>query len=77
MARTKHRRQKFAVNVSLQGWDIAKAGAAVGFDIKNPNGGRLGRLEVGQGSLRWKPAYAIRPIRIPWHRVTDRLVKQK
>ena len=73
----RHKRKKppkFEVNAAIQTWDIAKAGAAVSFEVKGADGGIIGRMEVGQGSLRWQPAYAkAKPIRVSWDQITDRL----
>ena len=75
MAKRRHtKKPKFEVNAAIQTWDIAKAGAAVRFEVKGADGGIIGRMEVGQGSLRWQPAYAkAKPIRVSWDQVTDRL----
>jgi hypothetical protein len=46
----------------------------VSFEVKGADGVLIGRMEVGQGSLRWQPAYAkAKPIRVSWDKVTERL----
>ena len=47
---------RYAVNISLNAWDIAKAGAAVSLKVRDEKG-LLGSIEIGQGSFRWKGAY--------------------
>ena len=78
MAKRRQRKKpKFEVNAAIQTWDIAKAGAAVSFEVKGVDGVLIGRMEVGQGSLRWQPAYAkAKPIRVSWDQVTDRLKRK-
>jgi hypothetical protein len=66
--------QRYKVNVAMQAWDIAKAGAAITLKVRH-RGGHLGTIEIGQGSLRWKPPYG-RFKRIPWSRVADILNNQ-
>lgn len=58
----------------MQAWDIAKAGAAITLKVRH-RGGHLGTIEIGQGSLRWKPRYG-RLKRIPWSRLADILNDQ-
>ena len=49
--------QKYAVNISMKAWDIAKAGAAVTLKIRD-RGKLLGTIEIGQGTFGWKSAKA-------------------
>ena len=46
---------RYAVNISLKAWDIAKAGAAVTFKVRDRDG-LLGTIEIGQGTFGWKNA---------------------
>ena len=41
---------RYAVNISLKAWDIAKAGAAVTFKVRDRDG-LLGTIEIGQGTF--------------------------
>ena len=41
---------RYAVNISLKAWDIAKAGAAVTFKVRDRDG-LLGTMEIGQGTF--------------------------
>jgi hypothetical protein len=53
--------------------DIAKAGAAITLKVRDRKG-HLGTIEIGQGSLRWKPVHGKSGFkRIPWWRVADAL----
>jgi hypothetical protein len=69
VARKKRRiAPKHTVDIALQAWDIAKAGAAVRFKIHNRDG-LLGTVEIGQGSFRWKGAKKQKFKRIQWSRL--------
>jgi uncharacterized membrane protein len=46
---------RYAVNVSMQAWDIAKAGAAMSLKVRGREG-LLGTIEIGQGTFGWKSA---------------------
>jgi hypothetical protein len=46
---------RYAVNVSMQAWDIAKAGAAMSLRVRGREG-LLGTIEIGQGTFGWKTA---------------------
>jgi uncharacterized membrane protein len=46
---------RYAVNVSMQAWDIAKAGAAMSLRVRGREG-LLGTIEIGQGTFGWKSA---------------------
>jgi len=66
MARKRHKAtQKYAVNISLKAWDIAKAGAAIRLKVRDRNG-VLGTVEIGQGTFGWKSAHGKNFKRIPW-----------
>lgn len=61
---------KYAVNVSLKAWDIAKAGAAITVRVRDRDG-LLGTIEIGQGTFGWKGASGKKGFkRIPWRRFT-------
>ena len=50
MARKKQKREpKFVVDIALRAQDLAKAGYAVSFKVKGPDG-KLGTIELGQGA---------------------------
>jgi hypothetical protein len=53
--RTKTIEPRYAVNVSMKAWDIAKAGAAMRLKVRGRNG-LLGTIEIGQGTFGWKSA---------------------
>jgi hypothetical protein len=57
--------QKYAVNISLKAWDIAKAGAAIKLKVRGRKG-VLGTVEIGQGAFGWKSAHGKSFKRIPW-----------
>lgn len=61
---------KYAVNISLQAWDIAKAGAAVKLKVRDRDG-LLGTVEIGQGTFGWKGAKAKSYKRISWRKLAD------
>ena len=44
---------RYAVNISLKAWDIAKAGAAVTLKVRDRDD-LLGTIEIGQGTFGWK-----------------------
>ena len=67
--RSRGPKPQYKVNVEMQAWDIAKAGAAITLKVRDRSG-HLGTVEIGQGSLRWKPPYG-RFKRIPWSRLAD------
>lgn len=53
--RTRSVKPRYAVNVSMQAWDIAKAGAAISLRVRGRNG-LIGTIEIGQGTFGWKSA---------------------
>ena len=66
-------RSRYAVNVSLKAWDIAKAGAAVTFKVTGRNG-LLGTIEIGQGTFGWKSAHGKLGFRrISWGSLAEKL----
>ena len=63
---------RYAVNISMKAWDLAKAGAAVKLKVRDRTG-LLGTIEIGQGSFGWKGARAWRFRRITWGELADKL----
>jgi hypothetical protein len=62
---------RYAVNISLKAWDIAKAGAAVTFKVRDRDG-LLGTIEIGQGTFGWKNARGKKGNkRIAWSKLAD------
>jgi hypothetical protein len=60
---------RYAVNISLKAWDIAKAGAAITFKVRDRKG-LLGTIEIGQGTFGWKSASGKKGFkRIPWSKL--------
>ena len=70
--RRRKRKSRYAVNVALQAWDIAKAGAAITFKVHDRDD-LLGTIEVGQGTFGWKGAHRKAFRRIPWGRLAEKL----
>jgi hypothetical protein len=64
---------RYAVNISLKAWDIAKAGAAVTFKLRD-RGDFLGTIEIGQGTFGWKSARGKKGFkRLAWSNLADEL----
>ena len=63
---------RYAVNISMKAWDIAKAGAAVKLKVRDRSG-LLGTIEIGQGTFGWKSAGGHRFRRISWRQLAARL----
>lgn len=62
---------RYAVNVSMQAWDIAKAGAAMSLRVRGRNG-LIGTIEIGQGTFGWKSARAKSGfLRLPWKELAN------
>jgi len=62
---------RYAVNISLKAWDIAKAGAALTFKVRDRDG-LLGTIEIGQGTFGWKNARGKKGFkRIAWSKLAD------
>jgi hypothetical protein len=64
--------QRSSVNIDLKAKDMARADAAVTFVVEGP-GGRLGTLQIGQGTLGWKRSYGQKYRRIPWAKFFERM----
>ena len=69
--RKKHN-TRFTVNLDLKAWDIAKAGAALTFKIKDASE-TLGTIQIGQGAFRWKGRYGQKYRRLNWQRLFQKL----
>jgi hypothetical protein len=63
---------RYAVNISMKAWDLAKAGAAVKLRVRDRTG-LLGTIEIGQGTFGWKGARGHRFKRISWRQLAARL----
>lgn len=72
MASKGKQKQRYKVNVAMQAWDLAKAGAAITLTVRN-KGEKLGTIEIGQGTFGWKGSYGHDFKRIPWRRLADKL----
>ncbi len=70
VAGRKRVKPQYKVNVAMQAWDLAKSGAAITLTVRDRSG-HLGTIEIGQGSLRWKPYKGQSFKRIPWGRLAD------
>ena len=65
----KKTKPRYAVNVSMKAWDLAKAGAAVTLKVREHNR-LLGTVEIGQGTFGWKSAHGKTGFkRISWTRL--------
>jgi uncharacterized membrane protein len=53
--KTRKVKPRYAVNVSMQAWDIAKAGAAMRLKVRGRSG-LLGTIQIGQGTFGWMSA---------------------
>jgi hypothetical protein len=64
---------RYQVNLSLQAWDLARAGSAVTVKV-HEKGKMLGTIEIGQGSFRWMPAHGKLGLkRISWSKLSKAL----
>jgi len=63
---------RYAVNVSLKAWDIAKAGAGIKLMVSDRDG-LLGTIEIGQGTFGWRNARAWKFRRLSWGQLADKL----
>lgn len=65
--------QVHKVNMSMNAWDLAKAGAAVTIKVHRQKR-LLGTIQIGQGSFRWKKAGGKSGFkRIRWGRLAETL----
>jgi uncharacterized membrane protein len=62
---------RYAVNISMKAWDIAKVGAAVKLRVRNRTG-LPGTIEIGQGTFGSKSAGAWKFKRISWAQLADK-----
>lgn len=66
MAKTKPKKLPvYFVDIEFKAADIAKAGAAVKFKVKDRDG-HLGTIEIGQGTFGWKGSNKQKFKRMPW-----------
>jgi hypothetical protein len=74
MARKRRKLEpRYAVNISMQAWDIAKAGAAITLTVRQ-RGELLGTIEIGQGTFGWRSARRKSGFkRISWSKFAERL----
>lgn len=64
---------RYAVNVSLKAWDIAKAGAAITLKVRDRDD-LLGTIEIGQGTFGWKSARGKKGFkRLAWRKLAAKL----
>jgi hypothetical protein len=64
---------RYAVNISLKAWDIAKAGAGVTLKVRDREG-LLGLIEIGQGTFGWMSARGKKGFkRISWEKLAAKL----
>jgi hypothetical protein len=64
---------RYAVDISMQAWDIAKAGAAIKLKVRDRDG-LLGTIEIGQGTFGWKSARGKKGFkRVSWRRLAYKL----
>jgi hypothetical protein len=69
--RTRKVEPRYAVNVSMHAWDIAKASAAKKLEVHGRDG-LLGTIEIGQGTFGWRSARRKSGIRrIPWKALAE------
>ncbi|MGX4807059.1 hypothetical protein [Bradyrhizobium guangdongense] len=71
MAKKRKIEPKYSVKISLQAWDLVKAGAAVTLRIRDRRG-LLGVVEIGQGTFGWKGAKSKSGFkRISWRKLAE------
>lgn len=76
MARRREREQKYSVKISLQAWNITRAGSALTLEVVGADGLLIGTAEIGQGSFGWKSAKAKRGFkRVGWQRFAEGVPK--
>jgi len=64
---------RYAVDISLKAWDIAKAGAALTLRV-HEHDELLGTIEIGQGTFGWRSARRKKGFnRIPWRSLAELL----
>jgi hypothetical protein len=73
---TNTRNKRFQVDIKLHASDIARAGAAVQFKVKDVVG-LVGTIEVGQGAFRWKGPYGQKFRRIGWRQFFEKMQNVK
>jgi hypothetical protein len=70
--KTKKINPRYAVNISMKAWDLAKAGAAVRLKISDRDG-LLATVEIGQGTFGWKGPHGRRFQRYSWRQIAAKL----
>jgi hypothetical protein len=68
-AKRKRTTQRYAVNISIKAWDLAKAGAALKLKIRDRDD-LLGTIEIGQGTFGWMSARGSPPRKAGNRRLT-------
>ena len=65
--------RRYAVNVSMKAWDIAKAGAGITLQVRDREE-LLGSIEIGQGTFGWMSARGKKGFRrIAWDKLAAKL----
>jgi hypothetical protein len=60
------------VNMTLQSFDISKAGSAVEFEINNKHG-LLGYVQIGKGTFGWKPKHKKEFETVNWTKFAEKI----
>lgn len=63
---------RYAVNIAMKAWDIAKAGSAIKLRVRDRDG-LLGTIEMGQGTFGWKSRHGKRFKRLTWRKLLAHL----
>ena len=67
---------RYMVKVSLQAWNITRAGSAITLRIRDADGLLIGTAEIGQGTFGWKGAKAKSGFRrVNWRKFADNFPK--
>jgi len=68
--RRKKATRRHKVEAAVHNIDLTKTGTSISLEV-TASGERLGRVEIGRGSLRWYGKYKHIPKLIPWSRLAD------
>ena len=71
-ARKAKKTKRYTVSAYMQTLELHKAGSAVTFEVKSTSG-KLGEIQVGQGTFGWKPANIESFKRMNWDRFADKM----